>query len=246
MKLSVKALNLKQAILYFIIASTPFFIGIYFIIPSYVSENSNNFWPFALAIILPLLLLLIYAILIGIKEKSSEGLKGVLERWNLKKMKKNDWLWTFVLISIIFIGYFGLSKTPDWIVGNFPFINPPEEFNLIRTENSFFGLPLKGNWWILLLHILILIINVLGEELFFRGVIFPKQKLYHGKHTWIAHGLCYHLFHMFYPWDFFRILPESLAYAFVRQKTDNTLPGIIAHFVFNSLGIIGTITGIMG
>lgn len=245
-KPNIKALKLSNALFYYAFASIPFFIGVYIIIPQFVSENENNFLPFSASILLPLLFLLIYAIIIGKLEQSKSGWNGLIERWNLKKMQKKDWLWTFFLIAVIFLGYFSLANTGDWIIEKFPFLSPPKGFELIRTENSFFGLPLKGNWWVLILHIVILVINVFGEELFFRGILFPKQKLIHKKYTWIVHGLCYHLFHMFYPWDFLRILPESLAYGFVVQKTNNTWPGIIAHFMFNALGLIGTIYGILG
>jgi membrane protease YdiL (CAAX protease family) len=243
MKSNIEGLNLPNALLYYSFASIPFFISIYIIIPLFVSENGNNFIPFSTGILLPLFLLLIYVIIIGKFEQSESGWKGLINRWNLKKMEKSDWLWTVFLITVILLGYFSLAETSDWIIERFPFLTPPKEFDLIITENSFFGLPLKGNWWVLVLHIAVLILNIFGEELFFRGILFPKQKIIHKKHTWIVHGLCYHLFHMFYPWNFLRILPESLAYDFVVQKTNNTWPGIIAHFTFNSLALIGTIYG---
>ena len=59
------------------------------------------------------------------------------------------------------------------------------------------------------------------------------------------HGLLYNRFHIFWKWDLIRLLPESLLYGIVAQKTRTIWPCIIAHFVFNGLGLIVTIVGIM-
>ena len=77
---------------------------------------------------------------------------------------------------------------------------------------------LAGNWPILLFTVVLLIINVLGEELWWRGVILPRQQLIMGSLVWIVHGLLWNFFHGYKYWDLFSLLPMSLGLSFVVSK----------------------------
>jgi membrane protease YdiL (CAAX protease family) len=82
---------------------------------------------------------------------------------------------------------------------------------------------------------LVLTLNILGEELFWRGMIFPRQELRHGKRTWILHGLIWCVSHAFQYWLLPPILLGSLALAWTVQRTRSTWVGVIAHLVNNGL-----------
>ncbi|MGY8986224.1 MAG: CPBP family intramembrane glutamic endopeptidase, partial [Sphingomonadales bacterium] len=114
----------------------------------------------------------------------------------------------------------------------------------IALPTEFIGMSLAGNWWILPLMELSLIIATLGEELWWRGYILPRQELVYGNKTWIIHGLLWTSFHLFAPWNIISILPGCLALSYVAQKLKNTWPGIIAHGLAN--GILITIIIVMG
>lgn len=243
--MATKTDSLRNEFFLLAISFLPFWIGIYFVLPTLYNNGFSKIFTFSVGIFLPLAILLSLAIYYALKERDTPDWKGIKDRLHLKPMKKSDWGWTGLLLLITLLGYFTLAGTTDWVLSIFPFLKAPEVFDQAHANDTFFGIPLKGNWWVLGIHVAVLVLNVAGEELWFRGVIFPKQRLKYGKWAWLAHGIFYHLWHMIYPWSFFRLLPESLAYGWVAQKTGNTWTCIISHFIFNGLGLIQTISLIM-
>jgi hypothetical protein len=52
----------------------------------------------------------------------------------------------------------------------------------------------------------------------------------------MLHGVLWNLFHTpFYPWQILALLPVCLAIAWVCQRTQSTLPGLVIHGVVNGL-----------
>lgn len=106
---------------------------------------------------------------------------------------------------------------------------------------------LLGNWPVLITFLVVWVIATLGEELWWRGVILPRQELAHGTHTWIVHGLLWTLFHVFTPWKLILLLPGALALSFVAQRTRSTIPGFIAHALVNGIEILVLlVVGVLG
>lgn len=116
--------------------------------------------------------------------------------------------------------------------------------------NSFMGIALEGRWWILIYYLIVLLLfNIGGEELWWRGYLFPKQLLALGKITWLIHGILWACFHLFFQWtafDLVRMLPTCCALSYVAQHTKNTWPGIIGHTAGNSGILIQIARGVAG
>jgi membrane protease YdiL (CAAX protease family) len=56
-----------------------------------------------------------------------------------------------------------------------------EFFNHFGPKD-FMGMPLRGAWWILIYYaVLILVCNIGGEELWWRGYVLPRQELAFGR-----------------------------------------------------------------
>jgi len=106
---------------------------------------------------------------------------------------------------------------------------------LTDGETQILGLPFS--WGLLLYYLLgLFVFNILGEELWWRGYILPRQELAFGARTWIIHGTLWTLFHFFYHTNLgilISYLPTTLGIAYVCQRTRNTWPGIIGHMVSN-------------
>lgn len=239
----IRRLGILGQVIVFVFSALPFWLGIYWFLPNMVAAGYSIPVSLSVSVIGPLALLLVAAIIVG--QKESTGFKGLLGRWQLRPMKWTDLFWALVAFGISVLCYLTLGNLSSAINTNYIGINPPAEFAYVHTGTAFFGIRLAGNWWAFLLHFGILVVNILGEELWFRGVLFPKQQQVFGKNAWWVHGLCYYLFHMFYPWDVLRLLPNALAYGWVMQKTNNTWTIIIAHFLFNGIGLVVTISGIL-
>ena len=103
------------------------------------------------------------------------------------------------------------------------------------------GIPLKGQWWIPFYYLTVLLIgNVAGEELWWRGYLLPRQELAEGSSIWVIHGVLWAAFHLFFQttaWDLIRMFPTCCALAFVAQHKQNTWPGMIGH-TFGNAGLL--------
>ena len=95
------------------------------------------------------------------------------------------------------------------------------------------GIPLHGAWWILVYYaVVILVCNIGGEELWWRGYVLPRQELAFGRATWVIHGILWSVFHLFMQptlWDTVRTAITGIALSFVAQHTKSTWPGILGH-----------------
>jgi membrane protease YdiL (CAAX protease family) len=95
-------------------------------------------------------------------------------------------------------------------------------------------------------YLFILILNISGEELWWRGYILPRQEVRHGKLAWIIHGIFWTLFHIPFWWNLIALLPSTLSLSYMASKLKNSTPGIIAHFIMNGLGLVMIILGVLG
>ena len=108
------------------------------------------------------------------------------------------------------------------------------------------GFPLKGMWWVLIAYFFGWLFNIFGEEFWFRGYILPRQELTHKQYTWIAHGILFTLFHVFWKWNLIALLPGSLFMAYVVQRRRNTWISILWHGTMNFIPMIVILQGVLG
>jgi len=80
----------------------------------------------------------------------------------------------------------------------------------------------------------VLLLNILAEEVFWRGMVYPRQELVYGSRTFVVHGLIWAFSHLFQYWLLPPILVSSVALAYVYQRTGNTWTGILAHMLNNA------------
>ena len=80
-----------------------------------------------------------------------------------------------------------------------------------------------------------LIFNIVGEELWWRGYIFPRQEKQHGRFTWVLHGLLWTLFHAFKWWDLIGLVP---GFFLLTANLNTTLScAIVVVFATHVIGI---------
>jgi membrane protease YdiL (CAAX protease family) len=138
-----------------------------------------------------------------------------------------------------------LSFSSIWIQQGAPM--PAHLLRLFDIQaGTFMDIPLAGAWWLLLVYLFYVLLNVFGEELWWRGYILPRQELAFGKWSWLVHGIFWNLFHSFFYWELIMLLPGCLALSFVAYKSKSTWPGIIAHFVASLPSLVMIIVGVVG
>jgi len=136
----------------------------------------------------------------------------------------------------------GLIPIPDGLPA---LVDPRVSFDLAALDRLAGG-SLAGRWDLAALFIFMFIFNMVGEELWWRGYILPRQELTHGKLTWLLHGLQWTFFHAFKWWDMIGLLPVCLILSFSAQKLKNNWPVLIAHSLVNGISVVlvvGRVTG---
>jgi membrane protease YdiL (CAAX protease family) len=115
--------------------------------------------------------------------------------------------------------------------------------------HDFMGLPLQGAWWIPVYYaVVMLVFNICGEELWWRGYVLPRQELAFGRIAWLVHGISWSAFHLFMQptlWDTARMAITGIALSFVAQRTRSTWPGIVGHTFGNLPFFLSLVKGAM-
>jgi membrane protease YdiL (CAAX protease family) len=170
-----------------------------------------------------------------------------LALWKEKTGQK--WMFGAILIGMLVKRYASVFQPT---LESIRFFDPSafhrEFFNHFGPKD-FMGIPLQGAWWILIYYaVLILVCNIGGEELWWRGYVLPRQELAFGRAAWVVHGISWSIFHLFMQptlWDTIRMAITGVALSFVAQRTRSTWPGIVGHSFGNLtffLSLVGGVT----
>lgn len=240
----LKPMPLWVAILMFAVPSALMTLGLYVVLPMIAARISYSvFWWFMLVYLAPLALLLPASYIAYRLEGNPPTWQALKERFNLKPLRSRDWAWVLGLV-LFGLATSMLSFTSRWLA-SLPFFSPPAfippvvDPRITTLPTEVMGVPLAGNWLVLGIYALALVINILGEELYMRGYILPRQILAHGRWAWPIHGLLWTLFHFPQRWTYIQILPIALSLSYVAYRTKNTSIAIAAHYIGN--GVLGMI-----
>jgi membrane protease YdiL (CAAX protease family) len=247
---SIKPLPFRKSLLYFGIPALFVLFIVYIVMPLLAERGVPIFWNYLLAFATAPMFALIAASVIGYRREGNiVSWSGLTKRFRFNRMDGKTWLWAIGLTVFMVASVGLLSFTSRWLVSSdlitFPDYWPselkpvdPGSLTGASVPTEFMGLSLAGNWWILLVLLVSLVIATFGEEIWWRGYILPRQELVHGNRTWLIHGLLWTAFHIFTPWNLLAILPGSLALSFVAQRLKNTWPAVIAHGLANGLLVV--------
>jgi membrane protease YdiL (CAAX protease family) len=103
-----------------------------------------------------------------------------------------------------------------------------------------------GRYWILLIWFPFWVLNIMGEEILWRGTMLPRQELAFGKWTWLFHGMGWGVFHIAFGWQLLiTLLPILFVQSYVVQRRKNTWVGVIIHGVINGPTFLAIAFGIL-
>lgn len=249
----MKPMPFWLSLLCFGIPSATGWIGVYILMPALAKLGFPLFWNFWLCLTAPLAGMLIASLVAFRLEGHPLTWTEIKARFRLKAVCGRDWLGVLALLVSIPVYLYLRQTISAWLVSRPGFgiptyvpsiLDPRLSQSSIPTE--YLGIPLPGNWWVLLVIFIVLCFNIFGEEFWWRGYILPRQELAHGKWTWVIHGLLWTGFHSFWKWDVLAILPGALLLSYVVSRLKNTTPAIIFHWVNNGLTLVATALGILG
>jgi len=89
---------------------------------------------------------------------------------------------------------------------------------------------MSGNWvWLGILIVMWVFNTVLGEELFFRGLLLPRMARF-GRADWLVNGLLFAGYHLHVPWVIPQtVLVDTFASALPSRRWRSSLIGIAVH-----------------
>ncbi len=235
-KTEIRKLGWIGSFMIYIPASFLMFCLTKYLIPylsNVTKQESILFWFIVagLGIFLPL-------IITGLLILKSEGYhiskKTWIERLRFRKITKRDLLWGF--IGLVLVGVFSglIMKALELLIG---------KFDHSPSFMSFEPLT-KGRYWLLIVWFPYWILNILGEEFLWRGVMLPRQEVAFGKYAWIIHGFGWGVFHVAFGWQLLiTLIPLIFIQSYIVQKTKNSWIGVIMHGGLNGPSFIAICFG---
>jgi membrane protease YdiL (CAAX protease family) len=163
------------------------------------------------------------------------------DRMRLFRLSRNEWLWTLGLLVVGLGGELSIGPLADALDRIRWFTQPNELPAFMNSMRA--GLPevdLSGRWLVgLWLLFAIAVLNIGGEELWWRGIVLPRQELFFGRWTWLIHGVEWTLFHApASAGTLVAYLPVTIPLSYVAQRTENTWPGMVVRLTVNVVGTL--------
>jgi membrane protease YdiL (CAAX protease family) len=251
----IKPIPLYSSILLFGIPGLTLYLGTYYAIPIFQKMGLPDIFLFPFFMWLPILPLLPLSIILYKREKKVQPELTLKERFRLNRITKKDWIWIVGGVLFVLLSDFVIMNPISKWMATIPLFSPPEYLPIFINPlkeiklplNELLGVPLKGNWILLILTIILHSTAMLSEEFMWRGYILPRQEKNYGKSAWLVNGLQWgYLVHFGMKWNFISFLPSMLITPFIAQKTRNTWVSLFIHGIPNTILWILILLGILG
>jgi membrane protease YdiL (CAAX protease family) len=223
----LKPMALTESILLFGIPGAILAASLWWMRPALTQAGVPDFISYTFSLTIVNVGLLVAAVVGYVREGNPLTWSAFSQRMRLAHLTGRIWLWT--IAGTLLFG--GLALVIEPLATAF--------YRSIGYEIPIYSVPEATTvFGGIVSHIIVLFFNIVGEELWWRGYILPRQELTHGKITWLIHGILWACFHMFKWWAVPFMLITCLIIPFVAQKTRNTWPGMINHIIINGAGAI--------
>ena len=122
------------------------------------------------------------------------------------------------------------APPPDWMPGH-----PLKEVNSI--QDAYPDIEFTGNVPFFVYRFIVLgfIMNMIGEELYYRAALQPKMRGVFGKWDWAANGVGFALKHAYFWWRLPILIPAGLAFAFLFGPMGSLPLSILGHWISGEL-----------
>lgn len=171
-----------------------------------------------------------------LRGESLDGVDVARDRLRFRSMDAVDWTWA--LGALLAIGI--LTVLAERL--------QPLIFGEVVVTPAF--LPFEplgpGRYWILAAWIPFFVLNVVGEEILWRGVVLPRQEAALGAHAWLANAAGWLLFHAAFGVHLLlMLLPILLILPWVAQRRRNSWVAVVIHAGLNGPGFLAVALGLV-
>ncbi len=169
-----------------------------------------------------------------------EGGKISADTWNrrlrFKRLTRGDIFWSIGGLAVIGLLSGLIMKGLEVTLGEF---DPAPSFMVFEPLTS-------GRYWLLAVWFPFWTLNILGEEILWRGAMLPRQEIAFGKYAWIIHGCGWGMFHVAFGWHLLATLvPILFIQSHVVQRTKNSWTGVIIHGGLNGPSFVAIAFGLI-
>jgi membrane protease YdiL (CAAX protease family) len=251
----LKPLPLWQSSILFAVPAIFIFGSVYGFLPWLVRQGIPSLTAFLVAHLVPMAVLFAVALEAYRREGRPLEWAAFSERFRYPKITYKAVLWGVGIFLAAMVGYGIFSQLGGLLISkgliplpeNLPaLLDPRIKLSVPMLVQESGSTTLKRQWGTAFIWFLMLFFNIAGEEFWWRGYIFPRQELTHGKWTWVIHGVMWTLFHFFKWWDMIGLLPVCLIIAYSAQRLKNNWPAFISHYLFNGMGFIAFLLAVLG
>ncbi len=235
MKYEIEPIGLFKSLSVYVIFSMALYFSAYGYLPYLINKLDVNpilSWHISGGVVF--IMLFISAIAAYNGEVKSGLNQSILERLRLRKLTTTDLKWAGTGLIVLFI------------TSGIVFYLEKKLFPGFSTNPAFMEMPAikSSEWWLLISWAVMFFFNIAGEEIFWRGYLFPKQVKSFGKYAWILNSAGWLLFHIAFGWQMMlMLLPTVIIIPYIMQKRDNTTIGIVLHGTFNGLTYLAITLG---
>ena len=233
----LKPIGFLGTVCLFGVAAVLLWVATHLAIPYFSSQTSveSIVWWFifgGFGVLVPL-------VVIGFFLLKSEGAHFdrslITSRLRFRRMSAGDWYWG--LGGLLAVGIFG-ALLMQGIKFAFGDVSLQPSFMSFKPLSS-------GRYWILAAWLPFWILNIMGEEFLWRGVLLPRQEIAFGKWAWLVNGSGWLLFHIaFGPILLITLLPIVLILPFAAQHQRNSWVGVLIHAGLNGPAFIAIALGL--
>ncbi len=234
----IKKLGLLGSFAIYIPASILMYLSTKYLIP-WLSNTTGMEVILCWFIVAGLLIftpLIITGLLILKNEGYSFSKSTWAERLRFRKLTNKDLIWNCVGLLLVGLLSVLIVKGMELFLGKFD-----------HTPDFMTFEPLtKGRFWLLLVWVPYWLLNILGEEFLWRGVMLPRQEVVFGKYTWLVHGFGWGIFHIAFGWQLLiTLIPLIFIQSYLVQKTKNSSVGVLMHAAINGPSFIAISLGLI-
>lgn len=167
---------------------------------------------------------------------SRPTLPALLAHLRIGALSGADWrlALSVLAITVAMVALLQILSMQMW-----PTLSPHPPFMRVQALSA-------NQLYVLALWLPFFFANVVGEELWWRGFIQPRQELVFGQATWIVQGILHGVFHVsFGAGVLLALLPVLFAIPWAVQRSRNTSVGIVIHAGINGPGFLAVVLGLL-